>query len=63
MKKVIGVGVALAVVGVGVVSQAQHQAVEGANAVMPWAYTLNAPADPDATRPDPDEVVRVAGAP
>ncbi len=35
----------------------------GANSIMPWAYTLNAPADPDATRPDPDEVVRVAGAP
>ena len=41
MKEVIGVGVvALASVVAGVALSAQQQAAEGANAVMPWAYTL-----------------------
>ena len=33
----------------------------GANAVIPWAYTLNDPAPEGTARPDPDEVLRVPG--
>ena len=62
-RKIVGIGVvALAAVVVGVAPDAQQQAADGANAVMPWAYTLNAPA-PSAggTTPDPNEVLRVPG--
>ena len=62
MKEVIGVGVvALASVVAGMALSAQQQAAEGANAVMPWAYTLNAPASAGGAAPDPNEVLRVPG--
>ena len=62
MKEVIGVGVvALASVVAGVALSAQQQAAEGANAVMPWAYTLNAPASAGGAAPGPNEVLRVPG--
>ena len=41
---------------------AQQADAEGANAVIPWAYTLNDPPPADAPPPpDPDEVLRVPG--
>lgn len=41
---------------------AQQADAEGANAVMPWAYTLNDPPPDDAPPPpDPDEVLTVPG--
>ncbi len=41
---------------------AQPADAEGANAVMPWAYTLNDPPPDDAPPPpDPDEVLSVPG--
>ena len=63
MKKVVGVaGVALAAVVAGVALDAQQQAGEGANAVIPWAYTLNAPRPSGGgAPPDPTEVLRVPG--
>lgn len=62
-KKMVGVGVvALVAMVIGVAPDAQEQAAEGANAVMPWAYTLNAPAPSGGrTAPDPNEVLRVPG--
>ena len=63
MKHVIGVGLlALAAMVVGVALHAQQPAEDGANAVMPWAYTLNAPASSGGgAAPDPNEVLRVPG--
>jgi cytochrome c553 len=53
---------ALLAVVVGVGPAAQQQAADGANAVIPWAYTLNAPAPPGGgTAPDANEVLRVPG--
>jgi len=40
---------------------AQQREVDGANAVMPWAFVLNDPALADATVPDPNEIVTVPG--
>jgi len=41
---------------------AQQSPATGANAVIPWAYTLNAPAPPaGGAAPDPGEVLRVPG--
>ena len=40
---------------------AQQREVDGANAVMPWAFVLNGPAPADATVPDPNEIVTVPG--
>ena len=37
-----------------------QQETEGANAVLPWAYILNEPAE-NTDAPDPDEVVTVPG--
>ena len=61
--KMAGIGVtALSVVVLAVAAAAQQQAADGANTVIPWAYTLNAPAPPDGgTAPDPSEVLRVPG--
>jgi len=53
--------VAIAITACSVPSSAQQPDVEGANAVLPWAYVLNDPAPQDADRPDPDEVVTVPG--
>ena len=63
MKKVVGVGVvALAAAVVGVALDAQQQPADGANAVIPWAYTLNAPPPSGGgAAPDPTEVLRVPG--
>ena len=66
MKQVTGartmVLAAAAVLGVvaGVALSAQQE-VEGANAVLPWAFVLNDPAPENAEAPDPDEVVTVPG--
>ena len=40
---------------------AQQREVDGANAVLPWAFVLNDPAPADATVPDPNEIVTVPG--
>ena len=40
---------------------AQQQEVDGANAVLPWAFVLNDPAPADATVPDSNEIVTVPG--
>ena len=53
--------VAIAITACSVPSSAQQPDVEGANAVLPWAYVLNDPAPQDADRPDPDEGVTVPG--
>jgi cytochrome c553 len=64
MRQVTGARMAvLAAVGVlglvaGVALGAQ-QDVEGANAVLPWAFVLNDPAPENVEAPDPDEVVTV----
>ena len=57
------IGVTLAVltaVLTGVLLRAQP-AAEGAHAVMPWAYPLNALPAADQVAPDPNEVLRVPG--
>ena len=64
MKRFISLGVAAVVAGgaAGATLVAQQSADEGANAVMPWAYTLNAPPPGDGgPPPDPGEVLRVPG--
>ena len=40
---------------------AQQREVDGANAVMPWAFVLNDPPQGNANVPDPDEMVTVPG--
>ena len=45
----------------GLIAMAQEEQVEGANAVMPWAYVLNDPVPESTATPDPDEVVTVPG--
>ena len=60
MTRAIGVTLAvLTAVSTGVLLRAQP-AAEGAHAVMPWAYTLNAPPSVGVAL-DPDGVVRVPG--
>ena len=44
-----------------IVSARGLQDVEGANAILPWAFVINDPAPDDAETPDPDEVVSVPG--
>jgi cytochrome c553 len=44
-----------------VVSALGLQDVEGANAILPWAFVVNDPAPDDAEAPDPDEVVSRGG--
>jgi len=63
MKMMVGAGlVALAAGVVGIALQARQQADDGANAVLPWAYTLNAPPQAEGRTPaDPSEVLRVPG--
>ena len=65
MQRLIGLGVAAAVLAggaTGATMGAQQPAGEGANAVIPWAYTLNDPPPADAPPPpDPDEVLTVPG--
>ena len=63
MKQLVGVWVvALAGMVLGVGLNAQQQAIDGASAVMPCAYTLNAPrATGGRAAPDPNEVLRVPG--
>jgi cytochrome c553 len=59
MMKRIGVGIAVLAVAVSVRA---GQNGDGANSVIPWAFTLNAPPAPGAApAPDPSEVVRVPG--
>ena len=53
--------VAVAISAHGAPIWAQQQEVEGANAVLPWAYVLNDPTSANAEAPDPDEVVTVPG--
>ena len=48
-------------VGLSVFSLGAPQDVEGANAVLPWAFVLNDPAPESAEAPDPNEVVSVPG--
>ena len=55
------IAVAIAGTVLSVPIRAQAQEVEGANAVLPWAYVLNEPASGNADAPDPDEVVTVPG--
>ena len=61
MMKRAGVGITvLAIAAAGGVAQAQPDG-EGANAVIPWAYTLNAETPAGGARPDPSEVLQVPG--
>ena len=55
MKMMVGVGVvALAAGAAGVAPHARQQADDGANAVLPWAYTLNTPPPAEGgAAPDP----------
>ncbi len=53
---------ATALAGAGA-TNAQAQATDGANTVMPWAYVLNDPVPDDAPTPDPNEVVTVPNSP
>ncbi len=55
------IAVAIALTACSVPSSAQQRDMEGANAVLPWAFVLNDPAPPNTDRPDPDEVVTVPG--
>ena len=55
------IGFAIALTAHGAPISAQQQEVEGANAVLPWAYVLNDPTPANAEVPDPDEVVTVPG--
>ena len=53
--------VALAALGLAASMELHaQQETTGANAVLPWAYVLNEPAE-NETAPDPDEVVTVPG--
>ena len=64
MTKTVSVLVFAGVAVAGGVLLSAQQPTEGANAVMPWAYTLSPPATPGAApaaAPDPNEVVRVPG--
>ena len=56
---IIAVTVAITVCSVPIC--AQQREVDGANAVLPWAFVLNDPASGNADVPDPDEVVTVPG--
>lgn len=47
--------------GYAAVDVQAQQDTEGANAVMPWAFVLNDPAQGEAKAPDPNEVVSVPG--
>ena len=60
---VLAAGVAIVLNGAaGATLAAQQADAEGANAVMPWAYTLNDPPPEDAPPPsDPDEILTVPG--
>ena len=40
---------------------AQQREVDGANAVLPWAFVLNDPVSAEVTVPDPNEIVTVPG--
>lgn len=53
--------VTVAAVVFGWALHAQPPADEGASAVMPWAYTLSAPAPSGGDAPDPNEVLRMPG--
>ena len=55
------IAVAMAITTGGVLLRAQEPAVEGANAVLPWAYVLNEPVSGTVEAPDPEEVVTVPG--
>ena len=55
------IAVAIAITGCSVPICAQQPEVDGANAVLPWAFVLNDPASGSAAVPDPDEVVTVPG--
>ena len=55
------VAVASAITAFSVPICAQQREVDGANAVLPWAFVLNDPAPGNADVPDPDEVVTVPG--
>ena len=55
------IGVAIVVTSSGTSMYAQQSDVEGANAVLPWAFVLNEPASGNTDAPDPDEVVTVPG--
>ncbi len=58
----VGGAVIFAAWAAGSTLAAQQADAEGANAVIPWAYTLNDPPPADAPPPpDPDEVLRVPG--
>jgi cytochrome c553 len=47
--------------GVSVPPAGSPQSTDGANAALPWAFVLNAPAAAGAVAPDPNEVVSVPG--
>ena len=55
------IAVAIFVTAGGTWIHAQQPDVEGANAVLPWAFVLNDPTSGNAATPDPDEVVTVPG--
>mgnify|MGYP001501160956 CR=1 FL=1 len=53
------IAVVVAITAWSVPIGAQPQEVEGANAVLPWAYVLNEPTSGNADAPDPDDGFRV----
>ena len=62
MKQLLVGMVGCAVLATGATFSAQEQTDDGANAVIPWAYTLNSPATAGSgAAPDPDDVLRVPG--
>ncbi len=51
----------IAIILLSMPTVAQQREVDGANAVLPWAFVLNDPAPADATVPNPNEIVTVPG--